>query len=202
MAGESLTWTETAPFPPQFVAVLDRQGAVLQHFGGGKAREYQRLIGLDWGSSALPDDAGRGPRKANGAGIAADPTLTDAWSCPGAGTWHPMFSLQSHPKTRLPVLSPALAPASGSTLQSTRSSAPGPKTLASVPGRPSTGGSAARPSVNGRGLKRLHRHQVRGPCCDASSASDRVGRARDGMTSRFRHRPTLFPAEAFATRVS
>jgi len=37
-------------------------------------------------------------------------------------TWHPMFSLPFRPKTSLPVLSPALAPASGSTLQSARSS--------------------------------------------------------------------------------
>ena len=37
--------------------------------------------------------SGRG--KANGAGIAADPTLTDAWSCPKTRTWHPMFSLLS-----------------------------------------------------------------------------------------------------------
>ena len=29
-------------------------------------------------------------RNANGADIPADPTLTDAWSCPEAETWHPM----------------------------------------------------------------------------------------------------------------
>ena len=49
------------------------------------------------------------------------------------------------------------------------------------PSRPSTGGSAARPSVDGRSLERLHHHPVRRPCCDASSASDRVGPARNGM---------------------
>ena len=93
---------------------------------------------------------------ANGAGIAADPTLTDAWSCPKTGTWHPMPSLPLRPKAPLPVSSPALAPASGSTLQSPRSGAPGPKALASVVGRPSTGGSAIELSVVGRGLERLH----------------------------------------------
>jgi len=68
-----------------------------------------------------------------------------------------MFSLPLCPKTPLPVLSPALAPASGSTLQSPRSGAPGPKTLASVAGRPSTGGAAIELSVDGRSLERLHR---------------------------------------------
>lgn len=64
--------------------------------------------------------------QANGAGIAADPTLTDAWPCSfnikfkGRVTWHPMFSLPLHPKMSLSVLSPALAPASGSTLHSAR----------------------------------------------------------------------------------
>ncbi len=44
-----------------------------------------------------------------------------------AGTWHPTFSLPLHPKMPHPVLSPALAPASGSTLRLIRSSAPGHK---------------------------------------------------------------------------
>ena len=47
-----------------------------------------------------------------------------------AGTWHPTFSLPLRPKTPHPVLSPALAPASGSTLQLIRSSAPGHKAFA------------------------------------------------------------------------
>ena len=56
----------------------------------------------------------------------------------------------------LPVLSPALAPASGSALMLTRLSAPGRETLASFPGRPSTGGSAISPSVHGRDLEGMN----------------------------------------------
>ena len=101
-----------------------------------------------------------------------------------------------------PVPSPALAPASGSTLQSPRSSAPGPKTLASVPGRPSTGGSAARPSVVVGASSGCFSFRSEDPPVLHPSASGRVGHARSGMTSRFRHRPALSPAEAFVTRVS
>ena len=59
-------------------------------------------------------------------------------------------------KQALPVLSPALAPASGSALMLTRLSAPGRETLASFPGRPSTGGSAISPSVHGRDLEGMN----------------------------------------------
>ena len=94
---------------------------------------------------------------ANGAGIAADPTLTDTWSCPKAGTWHPMFSLPVCPKTFLPVLSPALAPASGSTLQSIRSDCAATEAARfALPNLPSTGGSAAWITVDGRSFKRWH----------------------------------------------
>ena len=56
-------------------------------------------------------------RNANGADIAVDPTLTDAWATLLANhprsAWRPM----SHHRTSRQILSPALAPASGSPFQ-------------------------------------------------------------------------------------
>ena len=141
---------------------------------------------------------------ANGAGIAADPTLTDTWSCPKAGTWHPMFSLPVRPKTFLPVLSPALAPASGSTLHSIRSDCavirrslrlPHPTVLQRAvpqPGFPLLASASSGCSA----------HPVRRPSCSASSASDRVSPTRRRTTTRFRHRPALRLTEVFNMRVS
>ena len=77
----------------------------------------------------------------------------------------------------LPVLSPALAPASGSVRRPTRSSAPDPKTLASVPGRPAMGGTEIALSIM---VVRFHLHQGSSPktfSSDASSADDRLARS-------------------------
>ncbi len=74
-----------------------------------------------------------------------------------AGTWHPMFSRTNRPKTFRAVLSPALAPASGSTLRSARSGcAAVRRPPLDVPSRASTGGSAVWLSDTGRRLERLH----------------------------------------------
>ena len=118
--------------------------------------------------------AREGCRIANGAGIAADPTLTDAWPCSFnrssrdadlASDVFPSVPSEDFPSgsvtgARTGIrLHPPISP-----VQSRR----GRSRSLTFPSRPSTGSSAARPSVDGRSLKRLHRHPVRRPCCDAS----------------------------------
>ena len=85
-----------------------KDGAALRRSAGRSVAES---------SMEEPRRAMRPPKTANGAGIAADPTLTDAWSFPKERTWHPMFRHPSTASRRVQGLSPALAPASGSTLR-------------------------------------------------------------------------------------
>jgi hypothetical protein len=99
----------------------------------------------------------------------------------------------------LPVLSPALAPASGSALMLTRLSAPGRETLASFPGRPSTGGSAISPSVHGRNLEGMScRSGPKTFSCNIASASDRVGPIHERRAFAFHHRPSCFGPKSAA----
>tara|TARA_B100001123_G_scaffold291782_1_gene325282 strand:+ start:168 stop:605 length:438 start_codon:yes stop_codon:yes gene_type:complete len=104
-----------------------------------------------------------------------------------AGTWHPTFSLPLRPKTPHPVLSPALAPASGSTLQLIRSSAPGHKDLR-FPFR--TGLRQAVPRSNFPSMAETSSGCIADPVrrpfpCDTSSASDRVGPIHERRRLRF-----------------
>lgn len=150
-----------------------------------------------------------GRPKANGAGIAADPTVTDAWP----SSFNTRFKgrrlgIRCFPfwpsEDGHPVLSPALAPASGATLRSAR--------FCRVTNRSSLA-CMAQPRFNGRfrslafrwwreaqtvtspsGPKTFIRRHLRPSC--------RVGLAHIEKPSHFRHRPALRPAKAFGTRVS
>ena len=124
--------------------------------------------------------------KANGAGIAADPTLTDAWASPKTYTWRPMFRHPSSPKRRRQGLSPALAPASGSTLRRVRQRAIGAEAVSSL----------AYPTLNGQLRGRTFRAGPSSGCASAGPKTFRnapIGRrpgdpARDRIPTRFLHR--------------
>ena len=101
---ESLAREAPAPFPPQFIAVCGPQAV-----GWGRGLSYHRwdgstrrsiaprldsrvgnggihqVLSIGWGCASQTQARGKTARKQaeteNGAGIAADPTLTDAWSC-------------------------------------------------------------------------------------------------------------------------
>jgi len=77
---------------------------------GGSARRHRRPAP----EVARPNR--NGPNR-NGAGIAADPTLTDAWPCLRRDENLASDVFPSIRRSGSQVLSPALAPASGSTLQ-------------------------------------------------------------------------------------
>lgn len=119
---------------------------------------------------AIPPRFSHQSRTTNGAGIAADPTLTDVWpssfntSVQGTQTWHPMFprpairewSSGSFTGARTGIrIYPPLGPVSAALRSEDRSPA--------LPSRASTGGSAAWPSTGGRRLERSHRVPVRRP---------------------------------------
>lgn len=128
--------------------------------------------------------------KANGAGIAADPTLTGPWACLLANlptsAWRPMFPWS--PPKRFPVLSPALAPASGFA----RGLA-GPKTA------PSSGETETEPSLMAFHLKRYPRLPK---LSRIPSMQDRIARPIVKPLSRYSQAARLPPAEAFVMRSS
>ena len=122
----------------------------------------------------------------------------------GTQTWHPMFSHPFRPKTSLQVLSPALAPASGSTLHSARfrprhdlaiTRLPGPAALQRAvpqPGFPLMAGTSS-----GHIAFRSEDLYTMPP-----SASGRVGHAHNRTPSYFRHRPALRRSKLLCMRVS
>ena len=116
-------------------------------------------------------------RIANGAGIAADPTLTDAWPCSfirrsrDADLASDVFpSVPSEDFTSGSItgartgirIYPPLGPVSVASQSEDRS--------LTLPSRASTGGSAAMPSIGGGRLTRSHRLPVRRPLYDATFA--------------------------------
>ena len=151
---------------------------------------------------SVPPHAVEDTTKRNGAGIAADPTLTDAWSLLRRAENLASDVFPSIRRNGLQVLSPALAPASGSTLQPL----PGPVRQVR---RPSL--SLPEPAFNGRFRDRaFHWPAPRTVAllrsedlCSASSAHGRADPTHVGTTSRVRHRPGLRAApKCFAKEVS
>ena len=134
---------------------------------------------------------------ANGAGIAADPTLTSAWSSfcfpPGAGPFPEALGarcLSACPKAR--VLSPALAPASGSIVG--RFAIPGLNPF--LPTLGSIDFPAAVRSLDGRSF--------RFPLAEAAVSlhSRPVSPGHVGEFPLSGHQVDLLPAEAFCKQPS
>ena len=146
---------------------------------------------------------------ANGAGIAADPTLTDAWpssfntSVQGTQTWHPMFpppairkwSSGSFTGARTGIrIYPPLGPVSAA-CDPRIARLPCPAALQRAVPQPGL------PLVDGAWNDHIA-FRSEDLCAAASSATDRDGPARNEKPSPFRHRPALRPAKGLGTRVS
>lgn len=121
----------------------------------------------------------------NGAGIATDPTLTDAWPFPKERTWRPMFRHPAAPKRGCQGLSPALAPASGSTFQRVLFGRSGPKPSLPSKTPPSTGSSAVESPAPVP--QAVVSRPVRRPFQMPPSGADRTIRPVNETTSHFPH---------------
>ena len=179
--GESLTRRATAPFRPRFVASPGTVGAFLQHLGGASPAAYQRWIAQGFAAAQLFDSSGRRCARHAGEGRAKQmgPALLPTPLSPMRGHVRRRelgircFPVRPSEETRL-VLSPALAPASESTLCPVRFRRAAPEGARSFqPVRPSTGGPVTWPSLVVGVLERTHRRiPVRRPSrvSDASFA--------------------------------
>ena len=163
------------------MAALAGRGGRARAGGGGAVAQEEAWLWIE-----RRTQRSLAPPNANGAGIAADPTLTDAWPAPKSRTWHPMFRRRPPPKQRTQGLSPALAPASGSTLRRVRQRAIGAEAVSSL----------AYPTLNGqlRGRtpwpvpRAVALRSARKPLEMPPSGAGREIPARDRIPTRFLHR--------------
>ena len=138
---------------------------------------------------------GAGP-KANGAGIAADPTLTDAWSAPEGENLASDVSTSDR-QGRSDVSSPALAPASGSDLRRTAMAFGKPKLP--IPDRARLHRAAPRSGCPWWSVPRADTSfPVRRPSTDASFGAPTGRPDPRRNVSRFLQRSPLRLAEAIA----
>ena len=188
----SATGTARLPLPAASPAVVGKAANPLRRGGEEPPRETagcrRELAGdaartRQAAQSERPKGNASGPKE-NGAGIAADPTLTDAWSRRNGRLASGGFPL-SHRSARSGP-SPALAPASGNTLLSSRPTARG--RTPSQTGRENPRQAFPRPDFPG-GRRLEHRCRF-GPKSSAPPprASDRSIRPVGKRLAPVRHR--------------